>query len=515
MVLKSNVVVNYIPCEWQKRLHGLKARVKYIWAGRRAGKGRAVIQEALSLIEEASRKPFVVNNIDMTNTLVPPIHIWTVAPTRAQMRQVWNEMKAFIPPHLVKKRVAGRAGGRGSGWKEDELYVELELRAPNGKWLPGRHRKSILWELKSADNPESLQTVGLDFLHIAEAQDIKEAAWNKVRPTLNSPGRVGRACIEGIPPISRSHWFSRRFRNAEQEPTTSAIAIKATTFDNHYLSPDQLEDINRERDLTTDDIWRRHYLAEQAEGAGGFFNKIHEASTGAETFRPNAAKQYVAGLDLGKQVDPTVLIIKDRVTRESVYAVEMLKTDWVLQKDTIAIECANWKVQEVRIDSSGMGGDVIYDELLSMNVPVVGFKFTQQSKYQLFLNYAIALQNGTVQFPSTWDKLKNQMEAIEVKQLGMGYSFSHPDSTHDDWVDAECLALMACDPAMVDSNMKQIVPSIKTFEPLGAKSSNTSKIIQRIKRARRKKQIEEAQRQFPDLQVNGIPLILEEDIKWQ
>lgn len=34
---------------------------------------------------------------------------------------------------------------------------------------------------------------------MAEAQDIKEAAWNKVRPTLNSPGRLGRAIIEGIP----------------------------------------------------------------------------------------------------------------------------------------------------------------------------------------------------------------------------------------------------------------------------------------------------------------------------
>jgi hypothetical protein len=193
---------------------------------------------------------------------------------------------------------------------------------------------------------------------------------------------------------------------------------------------------------------------------------------------------------------------------------EMLKTDWVLQRESIAKECEDWGVQEVRIDSSGMGGDVIYDELLAMNVPVVAFKFTPQSKYQLFLNYAIALQNGTVHFPTSWDKLKNQMEAIEVKQSGMGYQFSHPDSPHDDWVDAECLALMACDPAMLDENQQQVVPSIRTLEPLGG-VSNTSRIIQRIKRERRRKQIEELQNTHPDLVLNGVPLTLEENVQWQ
>ena len=46
-----------------------------------------------------------------------------------------------------------------------------------------------------------------------------------------------------------------------------------------------------------------------------------------------------------------------------------------------------------------MGGDVLFDELLNLGVPVVGKKFTPQTKYQLFFNYAVALQNGTVSFP--------------------------------------------------------------------------------------------------------------------
>ena len=83
-------------------MHRNQAKRKWIWAGRRAGKGRAAIQEAISTILEASKTKFIVNGNDVTDTLVPDIHIWTVAPTKAQMRQVWNEMKAYIPRYMWK-----------------------------------------------------------------------------------------------------------------------------------------------------------------------------------------------------------------------------------------------------------------------------------------------------------------------------------------------------------------------------------------------------------------------------
>ena len=73
---------NYTPSPWQDKLHRNQAKRKWVWAGRRAGKGRAAIQEAISTILEASKTKFIVNGNDVTDTLVPDIHIWTVAPTR-------------------------------------------------------------------------------------------------------------------------------------------------------------------------------------------------------------------------------------------------------------------------------------------------------------------------------------------------------------------------------------------------------------------------------------------------
>ena len=497
----------YTASPWQDDLHRNQAKRKWVWAGRRAGKGRAAIQEAISTILEASTTKFIVDGNDVTDTLVPDIHIWTVAPTKAQMRQVWNEMKAYIPQYMWKDY--SRAGGRGSCWHEDEYYGELEVRTPSGVFAPNTVRKSVLWELRSADNPETLQTVGLDFLHIAESQDVKQIAWDKVEWVTESPGRMGRVFAEGIPPISRSHWFSRQFKYAENNPSLQNYAVRATSFDNMYLTDQQKENIRKQKETTTEWIWERMVMAKQPDVGGGFFKKIEDAAIGTALSGPIEGHSYVAGLDLGKQVDPTVLIIKNRITRESVHSIEMLKTDWVLQKETLLSELAAWDCETVMMDSTGMGGDVLFDELLNLGVPVIGKKFTPQTKYQLFLNYAVALQNGTTTFPPEWQKLQNELDSIEIRQKGLTYSFTHPNTPHDDWVDAEVLALMACDPPEAMEEDYDPVYTIKTVAPLTNDGvSYTEGRIARMKRKRKAKQLKEL-REVVDISTKQESILMD------
>ena len=42
---------------WQKEMHESKAKIKFVQAGRRAGKTRSALQEALRQIREASINP--------------------------------------------------------------------------------------------------------------------------------------------------------------------------------------------------------------------------------------------------------------------------------------------------------------------------------------------------------------------------------------------------------------------------------------------------------------------------
>ncbi len=239
----------YTASPWQKKLHESDARIKVIWAGRRAGKGRAVLTELMRAITQASNSPFLASKEvaeatgvrighNLTPTLEPQIHIWIVAPSYAQSRQAWNELKQFMPSNLVVRRKPGQGGGRGSGWNEDEKTVWLNLQKPN------LARREVYLEIKSADDPESLQTAGPDFIWITESQDIKEAAWNKLRPMLNSAGRLGKACVEGIPPFSRSHWFARLYRYASENPTSEYQGFHATSFENVFLTERQKKSID-------------------------------------------------------------------------------------------------------------------------------------------------------------------------------------------------------------------------------------------------------------------------------
>ena len=156
-----------------------------------------------------------------------------------------------------------------------------------------------------------------------EGQDVDERAWNKLRPMLMSPGRAGLGLIEGIPPNSPGHWFARWFKRAHEHPNKLQAGFKWTYLDNPMLSQEQVEEIQEDKSVMLEEDWERLYMAIQPQGEGAFFRKVDVAARGEELLNPIQGRHYVAGLDLGRSNDPTVLVIKDRQSRASVSAVEL------------------------------------------------------------------------------------------------------------------------------------------------------------------------------------------------
>ena len=180
-----------------------------------------------------------------------------------------------------------------------------------------------------------------------------------------------------------------------------------------------------------EDDWNRLYMAVQPEGVGAFFRKVDKAAIATQLLNPKPNAEYVAGLDLGRSNDATVLIVKNRRTRESVHATELLKTDWTIQMEIIRTEARRWNLKQIVMDSTGLGGqfarDIMYNEMLAEGIPVIAFNFTPVSKYHdLFLPYRVALEHEQVTFPVDWTKLSTQLMDISHKETCLLYTSPSP-----------------------------------------------------------------------------------------
>lgn len=160
----------------QKLVMQDKHRFRVIVAGRRWGKTQI---SKVSLIVAACERPKQL--------------VWYVAPTYAMARGIlWEDLKNSIPRAFVAK----------NGINETRMTIKLV----NGSRI----------ELKGADKPDSLRGVGIHFLVMDEAQDIKEETWSLVlRPTLSTT--AGRVLFIGTP--KAYNWLYDRWVEGQRGDT--------------------------------------------------------------------------------------------------------------------------------------------------------------------------------------------------------------------------------------------------------------------------------------------------------
>lgn len=155
----------------QKTVRNDRRRFRVVVAGRRWGKTQLA---RISIIEAAASMPKRL--------------VWYVAPTYQMARGIlWDELKASIPRAWIKKI--------------NETRMSILLM---------NHSRI---ELKGADKPDTLRGVGLHFVVIDEAQDIKEETWELVlQPTLATTN--GRALFIGTP--KAFNWLYDKFMEGQK-----------------------------------------------------------------------------------------------------------------------------------------------------------------------------------------------------------------------------------------------------------------------------------------------------------
>lgn len=308
--------VKYDPFPWQQKLHESKARFKIIHAASRAGKDRASIMELIANLNILLNEPRAVD-------IVPKVLIWVIAPNYKMAKQQLRELKQYLPRNLVRNYI-----------KADNT-IELV--------------NDGIIEIKSADDPESLVGVGLDFVWITEAARIPhlEAVWINIERRLASPGRGiggkgGRAVINSSP--RGRGYFYKMCTWGQLDPKTEKPkrsewrTFHASAWDNPYEAAKRY--VIGENGKTYEEDMKLAYSRKfYEEDVLGLFsditnavfpnfretcvieppNDLKELIEFKKNLRtPKPYKKYTIGYDPAKQVDGAWAIVIDDETSEIV-----------------------------------------------------------------------------------------------------------------------------------------------------------------------------------------------------
>lgn len=283
---------------------------------------------------------------------------------------------------------------------------------------------------KSADNPDSLRSEGLDWLWVDEGAQIKEDAWDlALRPALID--RKGIAWFTGTP--KGHNWYWKLFMRGQDKLQTDYISWNFPSHSNPYLDPKEMEDFAR-------DMPKRAY---QQEILGMFLEDVGSVFRGVKTcikgnLEPyTEAKRYVMGGDLAKYQDFTVLSVLDENGHLCAHD-RFGELDWVFQRRRI-VNLAQKYHCRLLIDSTGLG-DPIYDELKRETIRVEGYKFTSASKKDLIENLSIMIENKQVSYPEI-PELINELELFGfTRTKGGTIQYAAPEGYYDDCVISLALA---------------------------------------------------------------------------
>jgi hypothetical protein len=461
----------YSPHEGQLEIHASKANEKYLECARRWGKGRGAFGEMLLTYGDCLEREY-------DQARVPPgMHAWIVVPAMNQGLQTWHELLQLLPPELIK---------------------EID-RTSRLIYLNGKDKHDPRWgliEVKSAHDPETLQSVGLDFLWMQESQDIRDEAFVKAKPMLRDKSRMGRAVYEGIPALYPEHWFWKGCAFAQRTTNKKFFYKHATVYDNPMLTDEDREEIETDREVMPEAAWRRMYLADRTMSAG-FFKNIEACIKGDALSEPITGRNYVAGLDLGVSRDFTVLIIMDADSRVVVFHHLWDNVPWPQAKHHIALLCKEWGVQNLVPDGSGMGKALV-QELISLELPIEdeGFNITGVNRDQLLSTLVVAMERETISFPAI-PALLRQLRAFQYRRTagGLRIRAEAPPGEHDDEVFALALCLEACNPPQEATSLGKLRSG--RYMPTQAEASgwnNNSLGAQQMRERKAKRMLERAQR---------------------
>ncbi|MFM9872730.1 MAG: hypothetical protein ACKVQS_04600 [Fimbriimonadaceae bacterium] len=302
---------------------------------------------------------------------------------------------------------------------QDDFRLELATGGTLDCWTLsdtnlGRGRKYKVWIIDEA----------------ALSHTLEKAFAESIRPTLIDLS--GDAWFLSTPQGRGYFWECFRRGQDSQEPEWQSWQMP--TSSNPFMPH---KEIQAARSSMTERQFAQEFLAEFGLDEDSVFRNIEPSLTAKPQSNPNPNQTYIAGVDLARVEDFTVITILNNLG-EQVHIDRFRRQSWERTITKIATACQRFNSPAV-VDASGLG-DPIIEQLQATGITIIPFKFTAQSKEPLIQSLAFKLEQNQLKLLDE-PAQTNELLAYRATRSKFGtMQYSAPPGQHDDCVIALALA---------------------------------------------------------------------------
>lgn len=348
--------------------------------------------------------------------------IYIIAPTLDQSRIIFNEISYHFQNGPLAALVVGKVNE----------YPFPRIRLANGSEIHGR----------GANSPQFLRGKKCHLAIVDEAAFCKdETLTNVIEPMFTVTGQSADAAMILISTPFGLGTFYDFVKSAQDEDDTTSIYHHYPSESNPHADVKFLKRV-RERYGEDSLTWRTEYLAEFVDDDMAVF-PARQIKAAYERYpyrsddnylfpyAPQSNHRYVSGVDLANVRDyfvQTILDVSDPALVPLVNMVRTQKRGYTYYKQVIREQRAAYNSCEVLVDATSLGESVVED---LADISAEGYKFSQQSKYEIVSELSRMFQEGRICIPYDRDiisELNNfAYEITKSKGLKMQASKGHDD----------------------------------------------------------------------------------------
>lgn len=340
---------------------------------------------------------------------------WHVFPTYGEAKDaVWrdpNMLFNIVPPSFIKKR------------NETDLLLEMV----NGSLI----------QLQSADNPASLLGSNPVGAVLDEFAQMNYEVWSRVLEPIVRANN-GWVWFVGTPQGKNHLWKHYQMGLKENPEWWSSLM---TADKSGIIEPKQLANA---KESMTASLFSQEMMCNFLENEGTVFRGVREASC-AHPLPPQTEHLYVAGVDLAKVTDWTVISIFDRRTNHQVYQDRFQTIEYPFQKKRIIEIMRAYNNARVIIDATGVG-DPVADDLARSGLSIEPIKITPTFKKEMIEKLSIWIEQkrcAIIPLDESFREYDNFSYTIGASGT---IRYQAREGEHDDIVTSHALAVYGLNP---------------------------------------------------------------------